>query len=98
MSPGYGDYGGYGFRPYVSVGVRRARTQRALPRRLGKGKTAAPVVGQGPEPPERAQPEGPRDDGRIVKGVDDHHYQREIDEGKDATAHGPERCRDPEHR
>lgn len=50
MSPGYGDdggYDGYGFRPYVPVGVRRARAQRALPKRLGKGKTAAPVVGQG---------------------------------------------------
>ncbi len=50
MSPGYGDYGGYdgyGFRPYVPVGVRRARAKRALPKLLGKGKTAAPVLGQG---------------------------------------------------
>jgi len=44
MSAGYG---GYGFRPYVPVQARRSRAQRALPRLLGKGKTPAPVQGQG---------------------------------------------------
>ena len=49
---GYNDdrgYGGYGFQPYVPVHVRRARALKALPKRLGKGKTAAPVQGKGPK-------------------------------------------------
>ena len=50
MSYGYGgyrDYGGYGFRPYVPVHERRAKAARALPKRLGKGKTPSPVRGAG---------------------------------------------------
>jgi hypothetical protein len=35
------------FRPYVPIHVRRAQALRALPGLLGKGKTAAPVQGQG---------------------------------------------------
>lgn len=44
---GYGGYGGYGFRPYVPVHQRRINAQKKLPRLLGKGKTPAPVQGQG---------------------------------------------------
>ena len=41
----YGDY--YGFKPYVSVGARRARAARELAKLQKKGRTMSPVVIEG---------------------------------------------------
>jgi len=41
----YGDY--YGFKPYVSVGARRAQAARALAKLQKKGRTISPVVIEG---------------------------------------------------
>lgn len=42
MSYGYGGYG-YGFRPYVSQGERRATAARAMAKRVKSGKPVAPI-------------------------------------------------------
>jgi uncharacterized Zn finger protein len=40
----YAGYGYYGFKPYVPVGVRRARARRELAKLQKKGRTISPVV------------------------------------------------------
>ena len=43
----YGDYYYYGFRPYVSVGARRAQAAREVARLKKKGRQTSPVVIEG---------------------------------------------------
>lgn len=44
---GYGDYGGYGFRPYVSVAQRQAEAKKEIARLKKKGVDVQPVEIQG---------------------------------------------------
>ncbi len=43
----YSDYGGWGFRPYVSVAARRAKAAREMTKLRKKGHPVAPVVIEG---------------------------------------------------
>src|SRR6202041_976926 len=40
-------YGGYGWRPYVSVGGRRQKTGREMEKRKKKGQLVSPVIVEG---------------------------------------------------
>ena len=49
-----------------------------------------PVVGQHAVPLEGAEPQRPRDDRGVMERVDDHHGERQIDEGEYARSRRPE--------